>query len=80
MKIDCYNACTCPISSIQYGDTFYYDNELYIRVDADARTKVDHVSCWAVALGNGALVPINPDTIVTLADTKVVANTKDVAF
>ena len=69
MKVDCYNASACPISSIQYGDTFYYDNELYIRVNADIRTNGDHVSCWAVALGNGVLVPINTDTIVTLADT-----------
>ena len=74
MKVDCYNASACLISSLQYGDTFYYDGELYLRVNADLRTDNDHCSCWAVALGNGALIPINPDIPVVLADTKVVAN------
>ena len=75
MRVDCYNASSCLISSIQYGDTFYYDGELYIRVNADLRNGCDHCSCWAVALGNGALVPISPNVSVVLADTKVVANT-----
>ena len=78
MRVDCYNACECPISSIQYGDTFYYNSELYMKVNTDLKSSLnDATICWAVTLGDGMLTPFGEDTSVILADTKVVVNTKD---
>lgn len=81
MRVDCYNASECPISSIQYGDTFYHQGELYLRVNTAMKHSLeDETTCWAVALGDGMLMPFDADGSVTLADTKVVVNTKDVSF
>ena len=79
MKVDCCNATECPLSSVTYGDTFYLDGRLYIKVGV---TDVDVVSdsfgrCLIVALDRGELRSVKEDIAVILADTKVVVNTKD---
>lgn len=80
MRIDCYNASECSVIDIQYGDTFYYNSELYMRVsgvpvrEPQACTDI----CWAVSLSTGALTSFNSDISVIFADTKVVVNTRDI--
>ena len=79
MRVDCYNATECPLSSLSYGDTFYLDGRLYIKVGV---ADVDVVSeypgrCLIVALDRGELRSVKEDVAVILADTKVVVNTKD---
>lgn len=80
MRVDCYNACECPISAVEYGDTCYYRGELYLKVNPCAFPVDIITSCVIVSLGDGMLQMVDSDTLVTLADTKVVANTKDVHF
>ena len=82
MRIDCYNASECPVINIQYGDTFYYNSELYMRVSGASRVPIGEPQactdiCWAVSLSTGALTSFNSDISVILADTKVVVNTRD---
>ena len=79
MRVDCYNACECPISAIEYGDTFYYRNNLWIKVNASCMP-LDNDDCAIVALDIGELVIVKGDTAVIKADTKVVASTKEVQF
>ena len=78
MRVDCYNASECSVIGIQYGDTFYYNSELYMRVSGVPRESQACTDiCWAVSLSTGALTSFNSDTSVILADTKVVVNTRD---
>lgn len=79
MRIDCYNACECSVSSIQYGDTCYYNGDLYIRVNpSNFRSCVGGDECLLVKLCTGDMITVHQSTSVVLADTKVVANTKDI--
>lgn len=81
MRVDCYNASECPISSIQYGDTFYHNATLYLKVNVDMKSSLrDETTCWAVDLSDGMLMPFGEETSVILADTKVVVNTEDIQF
>lgn len=79
MKIDCYDACKCSVIDIAIGDTFYYNDNLYLRIDgfpnldAKAASKV-----WAVDLGKGLVVWLEHDCQVTFASCKVVANSKEI--
>ena len=79
MKVDCYDACGCPVIEILVGDTFYYKGNLYIRVDGIPRidTKCDD-KVWAVDLAKGGVTWFEHDCIVTYADCKIVANTKEI--
>lgn len=81
MRIDCYNACACNVSSVEYGDTFYYEDRLYIKVrmgDSVGHSLNGLQLCYIVALDIGELIAVEPDTQVILADTKVVVNTRDI--
>ena len=76
MRVDCYNACECPINSVEYGDTFYFNDTVCMRVNVDVlRSLVNDVAY--VRLDTGDVCIASGDTMVILADTKVVANTKD---
>ena len=75
MRVGCYNACECPISEIEIGDTFYYEGDLFIRAN-EAVIAPDN--CIGVRLDNGDLSIFRPDVSVTKADTKVVVNVKDI--
>ena len=75
MKIDCYNASECLLINIAVGDTFYYKNTLYMRVDGipnlddRASSKV-----WAVELGKGLVTWFESDCTGTFARCKVVVD------
>lgn len=71
MRIDCYNASECAISELECGDTFYREGVLYIKVNVCPFMTTEH-SCFAVALDVGLLTKFDENTIVTLAETKVV--------
>lgn len=77
MRVDCYNACECDVSTLTDGDTFYYRGELWIKVNATMSIAMSADECAIVALGDGMLTVVKGDTRVLLADTKVVVNTKD---
>ena len=81
MRVDCYNACECPVDSLAYGDTCYYEGRLWIKArDNTINMRLDDVvddDCVLVALDNGEMYIADKDLRVILADTKVVANTKD---
>ena len=76
MRVDCYNACECPISSVDYGDTFYLSDTVCMKINIDViRTLVNDVAY--VRLDTGEVCIASGETFVIMADTKVVANTKD---
>lgn len=81
MRVDCYNASECPISEVACGDTFYLEGRLWIKVEQCAvdlyPMRTDR--CSIVALDRGELRSIKADALVILADTKIVANTKEIA-
>lgn len=79
MRIDCYNACECTIDSIEYGDTFYYQDTVCMRVNAIVLLNSNR-ECAYVRLDTGELTICKPDMTVIKADTKVVANTKEIQF
>ena len=66
MKIDYVSHSTCSLSSLNYGEIFSLDNELYIKVNGSST-----VSMWAVALRNGNLVPFSNDPIVIWEDAYI---------
>ena len=75
MKVDCYNACECPVVDITIGDTFYYEGDLYIRISHGGlihQTRSD--VAFGVMLSTGGLCVFADDTEVIKADAKVVAN------
>ena len=74
MRVDCYNACETVLEEIEYGDTFYYLGKLYMRVSFDIG-ELERSVVVDLAKGEAIFMPNN--TQVILADTKVVANTKD---
>ena len=80
MRVDCYNACACSVANLNYGDTCYYSDDLYIRVNPIGRLSrcVDDDECVLVKLCTGDMTIVHLSTNVVLADTKVVANTKDI--
>ena len=80
MRIDCYNACECDIEDIVYGDTFYYNGTVCMRVNVDTFLTVTVGDCAYVRLDTGELILCKSNTGVIKADTKVIANTKDVEF
>ena len=71
MRIDCYNACECPISELECGDTFYREGVLYIKANVSPFMTAKH-DCFALALGVGLLTQFDENTMVTIAETKVV--------
>lgn len=74
MRVDCYNACECPVKDIEVGDTFYYDKELYIRINHGGlieQKRKDIV--FAIMLSTGRLDVFADDATVIKADSKVVA-------
>lgn len=79
MRIDCYNACETDILELEYGDTCYYLGRLWIKVNA-VGVPMKPAQCVLVALNNGDLIFVENETCVILADTKVIANTKDIQF
>ena len=76
MRIDCYNACECTIDSIEYGDTFYYQGTVCIRVNP--LSWADCSDCVFVRLDTGELIICKPSLEVIKADTKVVVNAKEI--
>lgn len=75
MKIDCYDACKCDVINISVGDTFYFENTLYMRVDGVP--KLDNKTSskvWAVALDKGWVTWFESDCTVTFARCKVVVD------
>lgn len=79
MRIDCYNACETTISELEFGDTCYYLGRLWIKVNAIG-IPVKPTDSVMVALDSGELSLVDNETNVILADTKVIANTKDIQF
>lgn len=85
MRIDCYNACECDVVELEYGDTCYYNSTICIRLNL-TRGSYEYngvpISDMAVIaeLNTGNVLFLPKDTKVILADTKVVANTKEVQF
>ena len=79
MRIDCYNATECPVSSVEYGDTFYFDSKLHMRcrLGMNIGTNLEQRWCYIVSLDVGEIKAVEPDTQVIMADTKIVANTRD---
>ena len=76
MRVDCYNACECPLSSLDYGDTFYLNETVCIRININVVKVLTNDIAYA-RLDTGEVFVTSGDTMVILADTKVVANTKD---
>ena len=79
MKVDCYNACECMVDSLEYGDTCYYSGKVWIKANV-TDLPVTSNKCAIVALDTGELRVVDATMMVVLADTKVVANTKEVQF
>lgn len=79
MRVDCYNASECPVSSVECGDTFYFAGRLWIKVEQCNVDLYPMDRCSIVALDRGELRSIKSDALVILADTKIVANTKEIA-
>jgi hypothetical protein len=79
MRVDCYNASECPLTSLDYGDTFYLDGVLYIKLGiADVDVVADYPGrCFIASLDKGELKSVKDDIAVILADTKVIINVKD---
>lgn len=77
MRVDCYNACECLISELEYGDTFYYLGALWIKVNLGVALHTESDKTAIVDLATGELDTVLNSTRVVMADTKVVANTKD---
>ncbi len=74
MRVDCYNACECPVKDIGVGDTFYYEDDLYIRINHGGlidQKRADIV--FAVMLSTGVVNVFADDANVIKADSKVVA-------
>lgn len=81
MRIDCYNACECEVSSVEYGDTFYYNGRLCMRcrLGEGITSQAECTNCvYIIYLDVGEVMAVEYDTIVILANTKVVADTKEV--
>ena len=76
MRIDCYNACETEIAELEFGDTCYYLGTVWMKVNPYS-LPVSSTGCAIVALNNGEMRIVDSSTSVILADTKVVANTKD---
>ena len=75
MRVDCYNACETEIAELEFGDTCYYLGTVWIKVNVNPSLAI--TGCAIVALNTGELRIVDSSTCVILADTKVVANTKD---
>lgn len=75
MRVDCYNACETEIAELEFGDTCYYLGTVWIKVNVNPALAI--TGCAIVALNTGELRIVDSSTNVILADTKVVANTKD---
>ena len=84
MRIDCYNACECDVAELEYGDTCYYNSTICIRLNLTSCRMDNGVPISDIAvvaeLNTGNVLFLPKDTKVILADTKVVANTKEVQF
>ena len=82
MRIDCYNACECDVAELECGDTCYYNSTICIRLNFRRMDNgVPTSDMAAIAeLNTGNVLFLPKDTKVILADTKVVANTKDAQF
>lgn len=73
MKVDCYNASNLPLSQVTVGDTFYYNDTLYIRVASMFSFISKRENEVAVVdLATGVLTALDEDSVVALADTKIV--------
>ena len=75
MRVNCYNASSCVLSDLTAGDTFYFEDKLFIKV---AVGTVDVVAeypgrTYIVALDTGELRSVKSDISVVLALTEVVA-------
>jgi hypothetical protein len=68
------------IRDIDYGDTFYYKGTVCMRVNASSWLPSTAEDCVYVTLDKGEMVVCRDDTSVIKADTKVVANTKEIQF
>ena len=79
MKVDCYNACECEVSSLEYGDTCYHASRIWIKANVN-EIPITSNKCALVALDTGEMKVVEANMKVVLADTKVVANTKEVEF
>ena len=73
MKVDCYNACECYFSDLEFGDSFYSDGFLYLKAfDKNWRDPDNGI---AVKLSTGYLEVFSFQDKVIKADAKVVAVT-----
>lgn len=70
MKVDCYNACECYFSDLEFGDPFYSGGFLYIKVFD--KNWHDPDNGIAVKLNTGYLEEFEFSDTVTKADAKVV--------
>lgn len=80
MRVDCYNASECPLTALDYGDTFYLDGVLYIKLGiADVDVVAEFPGrVFIASLDKGELRSVKDDVAVLYADTRVVANLKEV--
>lgn len=79
MRVDCYNASECALSTLECGDAFYYEGKLYIKLGVAEVDVVAEYSgrTYIASLDRGELRSVKSDLPVLYADTKIVANTKD---
>ena len=71
MKIDCYNACSCYFSDLEFGDVFYYLDTLWLKVFDATWNNPDRG--LAVRLDTGSISPFEFSESVIKANAKVVA-------
>ena len=67
MKTDNVIHKPLPLSTLNYGEIFSHDGELFMKVNF----KDDYVDRWAVALRNGNLIPFSADPIVVWEDASI---------
>ena len=73
MRVNCYNACSLPIESVPVGDTFYYEDVLYLKVCLDVPQYSSGEPYRAVDLARGIVVTFPDGSLtVTKADATVV--------
>lgn len=68
MKTDNITHRALPLSTLNYGEIFSLDGELYMKINLRNEHCVD---IWGVALRNGNLVPFSADPIVVWEDASI---------
>ena len=72
MKVACYNACSVCFSDLEYGDAFYQNDLLYMKIFDPKVTDPD--KGVAVRLDTGRVEYFSMEAMVTEAEVKVIAD------